>query len=98
MNSYPTIPGHKRSGCSADAAEAMQVSAPTIQQRVLDLLRSRPMTPDECAVTLGKSLLSVRPRCSELIALGLVEETGERHRNTSGLMAAVLRAKQGGAE
>ena len=41
------------------------------------------------AIKPDKSVLSIRPRVSELHRLGLVHETGERRRNESGHRAAV---------
>jgi hypothetical protein len=49
------------------------------------------MAPDELAERIGRSALYVRPRCSELRAMGLLRATGESRRNpTSGLSAVVL--------
>mgnify|MGYP000322982922 CR=1 FL=1 len=48
------------------------------------------LTADECAAVLGESVLSIRPRFSELLGAGLIRETGQRRRNASGKMADVL--------
>jgi predicted ArsR family transcriptional regulator len=60
---------------------------------VLDRLRlhAHGATADEIATELGESVLSVRPRVSELRALGEIEETGERRVNESGRRAIVWR-------
>ena len=47
------------------------------------------MTADEIAAKLGQSVLAVRPRVSELFHAGLIEKTGERRPNASGLNAYV---------
>jgi predicted ArsR family transcriptional regulator len=61
---------------------------------VLEELRTWPKgrTADELAKLLRRSPLSVRPRLSELKALGKVAATGERRRNESGMTATVWRA------
>ena len=48
-------------------------------------------TADEVAGRLGLPVLTVRPRCTELRQLGLVERTGERRATASGSGAYVLR-------
>ena len=50
------------------------------------------MTADEVAELLGESVLSVRPRVSELKAQGRVEATTKRRCNVSGKTAVVWRA------
>jgi len=58
---------------------------------VLEMLAAAPsgMTADEIAAKLGQSVLAVRPRVSELFHAGLIEKTGERRPNASGLNAYV---------
>ncbi len=48
------------------------------------------MTADECAAALGLPVLTVRPRCTELRAAGLLVGNGERRPNRSGRGAEVL--------
>ncbi len=90
---YPAIPGFKRNGTSADAAEKMKSRAIPLRRRCLVCLKERASTADEVAERLGKSILSIRPRLSELVALDLLEETGRRRRNESGTMAAEWKVK-----
>ena len=52
------------------------------------------LTADEVAGRLGLSILSVRPRISELTRLGKVRDSGHRRRNTSGKNAIVWAAIQ----
>lgn len=89
---YPDIPGFKRDGTSKSASEAIAPRAVSIQQRVLDLLKTKTLTPDEAADALGISILAVRPRFTELSVKGLIIRTGQRRANTSGLLADVWRA------
>ena len=50
------------------------------------------LTPDEVAARLHRSVLTIRPRCTELRQQGMLVRTGERRKNRSGLKANVLRA------
>ncbi len=49
------------------------------------------MTADECASRMGLSILTVRPRCTELKITQRLADTGERRSNQSGKRAAVLK-------
>lgn len=89
---YPAQPGAKVLGTSQDAADSIKPSAAYLRGKVLDALRMRSMTPDECAARLDLSVLSVRPRFTELSALGSIVATGERRENASGRNAKVYRA------
>jgi hypothetical protein len=67
---------------------------------VLHVLAATPsgLTADEVAARLGESVLAVRPRVSELFHAGLIEKSGERRANASGLAAHVWKkAAAGGA-
>lgn len=90
---YPRSPGWKKDGTSKDAAMAVRTKANPIRNQVFEVLQSEALTADEVAEVLGLSILTVRPRCSELLRLGLIEETGTRRLNNSGKFADVLRAK-----
>lgn len=86
--SYPHIAGSRREGTSANAAES--IDAGTLRKAVLaELEKDGPMTPDECAGKLRLSVLSIRPRFTELKRLGSVIETGNRRLNRSGRYAEV---------
>lgn len=89
---YPQACGSKREGTSRQAAQQMQATAPTLRDKVLAALRQRPLTADETAAAIGKTILATRPRLSELSAAGLIVETSKRRRNSSGKLAAVWRA------
>ncbi len=89
---YPRSPGYKAQGTSRTAAKAAAPRAPTLRDRILDLLKTAPMTPDEAATAMGETVLAVRPRFSELHRLGLIVDTGQVRPNVSGLKASVWRA------
>lgn len=89
---YPYSPGFKEYSTSRDAAAKIAPTLSHRQREVLEALsRWGSMTPDEVADHLSRTVLAVRPRLSELKQLGLIEKTGERRANQSGLMAAVYR-------
>lgn len=91
---YPISPGHARgSYTSLLAARSMDTDAATLRAMALNVLRSQgPKTADEIAEVLGRTVLAIRPRVTELKKLGLVEATTNRRRNVSGRSAAVVRA------
>lgn len=93
MKQYPDSPGFKAPGPSAEAAGAIAGTAKTLRAQVLrTVIRSdRGMTADEIAATLNRSILSVRPRVSELNRLGLIEKAPGRGKNESGMSATVWR-------
>lgn len=89
---YPATPGFKVDGPSAAAAANVAESAETLRADVVKALkRFGAMTADECAAVLNKSILSVRPRFSELRVAGKVVDTGGRRKNSSGHSATVWR-------
>ena len=89
---YPEAPGHKAAGTSAEAAQAVAEDAETLRADVLATLRQRALTADEIASHLGRSILSVRPRVSELRKMGKIRATGQRRPNASGHSATVWEA------
>lgn len=92
---YPSEPGSKeKGGTSAEAAATVAPDAATLRGQVLAaLIELGPMTADEIAARLRLSVLSVRPRVSELLAQQRIERTGERRQNVSGMNAAVWRVR-----
>lgn len=89
VETYPIGAGSKEPGqTSAQAAQA--IDARTLQGLVLSALREfGPMTADELATGLHQDRLNIRPRLSELYALGKVEKTPQRRPNSSGKAARV---------
>ncbi len=92
---YPGSPGFKAPGTSAEAASSMEPTAATLRAAVLHHLGYWPdqgRTADECAAEMSESVLSIRPRFSELLAANLIVDTGQRRLNRSGRRAIVWRA------
>ena len=87
---YPDRAGFKESGTSRDAANAIEGSgrAANLRIAVLGFYARQSGTADECAEALGESILSIRPRCSELFNQGKLYKTGER-RNGCAVLARV---------
>jgi predicted ArsR family transcriptional regulator len=90
---YPDAPGFKVSGPSEQAAQAIGGNASKLRAAVLAQFATYPggATADEVAKDLDLSVLSVRPRVSELKRLGQIKETGGRRKNQSGMTATVWR-------
>jgi predicted transcriptional regulator len=90
---YPDAPGFKVSGPSEQAAEAMGSTANKMRAAVLEQFAQYPggATADEVAKDLNLSVLSVRPRVSELNRSGKIKQTGARRKNQSGMSATVWR-------
>jgi predicted ArsR family transcriptional regulator len=90
---YPWQAGHRGIDTSAEAAES--VDACGLRAQVLDMLRRcGPQTADEAAGWLNVSVLSIRPRFTELLRLGAIHRTGDRRANESGRMAHVFSVNQ----
>ena len=88
---YPHGPGAQDRDTSREAAEGMIRAVPTLRAEALDVLeRSNGLTADEVAGRLGMSILSIRPRISELARLGKIRDSGERRRNPSSGKRAVV--------
>jgi hypothetical protein len=90
--SYPRSPGWTEETTSREAAEAIETRADTVRGFVLAALKTQPMTADEVAQLLHESVLTVRPRVTELFQEGRIGRTGERRKNRSGRDAHVFRA------
>ena len=88
---YPNTPGFKRRATSEDAADAIVVKAFTLREKVYQLLKAKPMTADECAEWLEESVLTIRPRLSELAKAERIVDSRERRKNVSGRPAIVWR-------
>lgn len=94
-STYPDHPGFKARETSAAAASEVAEAAPILRARCLAVLeRSNGLTADEVAGRLGLSILSVRPRISELTRQSKVRDSGHRRRNVSGKRAIVWAAVQ----
>jgi hypothetical protein len=93
LDQYPFGPGYKDDTTSRDAAIEMSARASLLRHRILiiALADNAERTPDEIATMLKETPFAIRPRCSELYKLKLIERTGERRENISGMKAHVLR-------
>jgi predicted ArsR family transcriptional regulator len=94
---YPDVPGFKTSGPSEDAAKAIEGNANKLRSAALAAFARYPngATADEIAKDLGLSVLSIRPRVSELKRTAQIEQTGQRRKNESGMTATVWRIASG---
>lgn len=88
---YPERPGFKTRETSSAAAESICSHAETLRARIFDVFQVTGLgfTPDEMAARLGESVLSVRPRITELVRLGRIVDAGLRRQNSSGKFAKV---------
>ncbi|MGM4992685.1 hypothetical protein [Tardiphaga sp. 841_E9_N1_2] len=91
---YPDAPGFKAHGPSEEAADKIAASASIVRAKVLAVFEAahpQGRTADEVAHDLHLSILTVRPRVSELHRDGELEKTPERGKNDSGMSATVWR-------
>jgi len=86
---YPVEAGWKEPTTSKLAAK--RTGACALRAAVARALVLGDRTADECAEYLERSVLAVRPRLSELRALGMIAPTGERRRNDRGHSVQVWR-------
>jgi predicted ArsR family transcriptional regulator len=96
---YPDAPSFKASGPSEEAAEAMRGTANKMRAAVLAQFAQYPggATADAVARDLNLSVLSVRPRVSELKRTGKIKQTGARRKNESGMTATVWQISRPGS-
>jgi hypothetical protein len=95
---YPHHPGSKSPGASSEAAHAIARHATTLKMRVYSFLRDHhpaSFSADQIAKSLGETILSVRPRVSELNKSGEIEAAEGRSKNESGMSAHCWRATGG---
>jgi hypothetical protein len=90
-DTYPDAPGFKAPGPSEDAATAIAPIAGNLRDQVREVIANSPsgITADGVARELGRSILSVRPRVSELRRLGEIRQSGARGKNESGMTASI---------
>jgi hypothetical protein len=92
LMTYPHHAGAKEPTTSLEAAIAIESEgrAGRLREQVKSwYARGYCGTADECAAALGESILSIRPRVSELHRLGVLEPSGDRRRSDGGRMANV---------
>ena len=87
---YPNTPGWQRPETSIAAAEEIAPRVGRLRARVLAEVHKAEaegrdgLTADEAAARLELSILTARPRCSELVKLGLLHDSGQRRPSDSG--------------
>jgi len=90
---YPATPGWRDPDTSRKAADEMHESAASLRGLVLAELKLTPSSVHAMAEKLGKSVPSIQPRFSELVAAGKIRWTGETEKNKiSGKAAKIWRA------
>lgn len=93
IRAYPSQPGWKVEGTSREAAAAIAPRADSLNARTLASLKRSPKSPEEVAAELGETILAIRPRFSQLFALGLIVKTADRRKSASGRSVTVWAAK-----
>lgn len=89
---YPEVPGARRRDTSIAAAKSVEPTVTDRRAAVLAVITAKPSTADEVARALGWTVLSARPRATELAKLGKIEDSGQRRKTDSGSNAIVWRA------
>ena len=97
--SYPESPGWRQNetaDTSMLAARAVKPRAPKQMQLVLEALQHGPASPEVITDRIrGEGhavlLMSIRPRCSQLVRLGKIKDTGLRGRGEGGQKCIVWR-------
>ena len=93
MTGYPETAGFKgdANGPGAESAAYYLPQLSTRRRQVLDGLGDGPKTAEQIGGEIGLHWYLVRPRLSELKALGLVAETGQRGASALGGKCTVYR-------
>lgn len=89
---YPAAPGFKDRDTSRKAADSVSSRVETLRGLCLDRVRAAGaagLTADEAAARVNETVLSIRPRFTELLALERIRDSGQRRRNESGRTAKV---------
>ena len=97
--SYPETPGWRQNATgetSKAAALAVRLRAPTQCELVLAALEQGPAHPEQITARImgaGREvlLMLIRPRCSQLVRLGKIVDSGLRGRGEGGCKAIMWR-------
>ncbi|MFM7011184.1 MAG: hypothetical protein ACKO0Z_17980 [Betaproteobacteria bacterium] len=92
MSAYPDAPGHRNVETSIAAADAIALKLGRLQRMAQTAIRdagSSGLTADELASRLDMDRWSIQPRTSELKHKGLIRDSGQRRKNSTGKMAIV---------
>lgn len=90
--------GYQERDTSKKAAADVSEKAKTIRQKVLSVFEwagDVGLTADQAATQIARHYGSVRPRVTELINEGRLEDTGRRAKGQFGKMQIVWRIKEG---
>jgi hypothetical protein len=93
---YPSKPGFYDSGYSEEAAALIESKAATLRGKVVAVLKRHPsgLTPDQVAHEMSESILSIRPRVTELRIAGIIEDVPDGYGiNASGRRAQKVRLR-----
>lgn len=96
MQTYPQTPGYKVGGPSQEAASKVALKAPNLRDKAVEIFSQHHrlgLTADELAFLLNVSVLSIRPRLSELLRMGVIEDSGDRRKNNFKSTCTVWRLK-----
>lgn len=96
LTTYPNHPGFKVVGPSKQAAEKVEPKSKIIRDKIVEILKQHHrigLTADELAFLLDASVLSVRPRVTELLRMNILEDSGGRRKNEMGSTVTVWRLK-----
>lgn len=99
MANFYDFPAGGKTDTSAEAAASITPVAGRLRKLTLDAVRnsgSRGMTADEIAEALNIDKLSIRPRATELRALGHIRDSGYRRFN-AGMKKMIVWIAIGGA-
>ncbi len=91
MSAYPNAPGYKDDGAGREASTAFAPKVGKRRQEALDGLGDVPITADELAARISRPTVHVRPRLTELAALGLATKCEGRGLSEYGAPASLWR-------
>lgn len=96
LDVYPNHPGYKVAGPSKEAASKVAPKAPNLRDQAVAIFKQHHrlgLTADELAFLLNASVLSIRPRLTELVHMNVIEDSGERRKNSFKSNVTVWRLK-----
>ena len=91
---YPIAAGYKKQNTSKNAANDINKKLPYLRTKVLQIIKNKGSygaTPEEVAALLSESILSIRPRFTELKLLEYIVDSGIRRKNNFGSNTKVWR-------
>ena len=91
---YPLTAGYKENSTSKEAAEKIDSRSTNLRTECLKIIKRKGnygATPEEVAEILSESILSIRPRFTELKLLQYIIDSGDRRKNSFGSNTKVWR-------